>query len=206
MDKQTILKNIAVALKASFPKLAEEVKVLMNAVPPAPAPAPVPILAQDKKTQDGKTLSTEGDFTVGAPVMEVGVDGTKAPVADGSYVLEDGSTVVVTGGLITALNPKVEQAVPAPVPMEAQLSAHKTEVEKLIDTKLSFHAELLLKKIELLEASNKTLVQFADAVLNTPVPDNEPAKRITFEKELSTEEYNKLTNNEKRIYNEQHKK
>jgi hypothetical protein len=205
MDKQTILKNIATALKANFPKLAEEVKVLMNAVP-APAPVPTPILAQDKKTQDGKTLSVEGEFIVGAPIMEVGADGTKAPVADGSYILEDGSTVAVTGGLITALTPKVEQAAPpAPAQFEAQLSKQKTELEKYIETKLAAEKDVLIKKIEALEVSNKTLVQFADAVLNTPVPDLTP-NPVKFEKQLTDEEYNKLTNYEKVQYNRLFKK
>ena len=56
------------------------------------------------KTVDGAVLSTPADsFIEGSEVYMIDGDGNEVPAADGDYVLENGSTITVLAGKITAV-------------------------------------------------------------------------------------------------------
>lgn len=200
----------------SVPGLKERLKVLFDAaaqvVNPTPAPAPVK-LEKQMKTKDGSmTVSIAGEAP--APGVEVmNVTGEPMPLADGSYVMEDDSTIVVAGGKITEYKPMVQQAAAPATTFEAQFEAVKTEFANQVEVKF----QAADKRIKSLEAENeelkksisdqntqlKTLVEFAKVMSETPVQEPGAVKtRIEFTKQLSRAEYNKLSAVEQTRHNE----
>jgi hypothetical protein len=65
------------------------------------------------KTKDGLTLTWDGDAEIGKDIFIVLEDGTKEPLSDGEYELEDGTKIIAQGGkvaeLITADNEDNEE-------------------------------------------------------------------------------------------------
>lgn len=59
----------------------------------------------EAKTKDGLTLTWEGDAAVGTDIFIILEDGSKAPLADGEYELEDGSKIVAQGGKVAEIMP-----------------------------------------------------------------------------------------------------
>lgn len=57
----------------------------------------------EAKTKDGLTLTWEGDAAVGTDIFIILEDGSKAPLADGEYELEDGSKIVAQGGKVAEI-------------------------------------------------------------------------------------------------------
>jgi hypothetical protein len=56
------------------------------------------IYLMDYKTKDGLTISWEGDAVIGADLYIVLEDGSKEPLSDGEYELEDGTKIVAKDG------------------------------------------------------------------------------------------------------------
>ena len=60
----------------------------------------------DAKAQDGSILRTADEaFKTGSQVVLISEDGTSAPAPDSSYVLEDGSTLVIKSGVVETITP-----------------------------------------------------------------------------------------------------
>lgn len=54
----------------------------------------------DVKTIDGNILSFDGDLAIGVEIFAVDANGEKLPAADGEYELEDGTKIVIVGGIV----------------------------------------------------------------------------------------------------------
>jgi hypothetical protein len=55
------------------------------------------------KTRDGMTLTWDGDAEIGKDIFVILEDGTKTPLADGEYELEDGTKIIAQGGKVAEL-------------------------------------------------------------------------------------------------------
>jgi hypothetical protein len=111
-------------------------------------------------TKDGVVIKTEAEaMVVGVDVYTEDEAGTKTPVADGSYVLENGTTVVVAQGKIT----EVSEA-------EAALDAETTEViQKAIEPIIAEMRKAFDEKLAALE------VKFSNQPGKAPVKKDEAA-------------------------------
>ena len=85
MDKKTIIDKVK-SLFAEAPEQVEETEVKYV----------------DVKTEDNRILRMD-DIAVDVAVEEITEDGEVQEIEDGSYVLEDGNTLVIAGGVITEL-------------------------------------------------------------------------------------------------------
>ncbi|NBV78125.1 hypothetical protein EBR66_08245 [bacterium] len=112
--------------------------------------------SMEYKTKDGMTLTWEGDAAVGKDIFIVLEDGTKAPLADGEYELEDGTKVVAKGGkvdnIIAAAKMEEELQVPAPTDPAFEASV-KTIITPMFDELRMVVADLK-GRIDMLEAQN----------------------------------------------------
>lgn len=108
------------------------------------------------KTRDGLTLTWEGDAQVGKDIFIVLEDGSKEPLADGEYELEDGTKIVAQGGKVAELvaaEPKAEEEMAEPV-VEPNASVDVLEqVKPLFDELKNIIADLStrLDKLENVE-------------------------------------------------------
>lgn len=92
----------------------EKIKELFAApMPAAPVPPAIPAapvaekMAQDYPTKDGSMVLTIDNLAVGGSVLIAG-----QPAPDGEYILQDGTKVQVSGGLIAELSSATEDAIP----------------------------------------------------------------------------------------------
>lgn len=183
-------------------KAIEKFKAAFNAPVITPAvPAPV-ALDKQMKTQDGAiTVSIGGQApAVNVPVMDV-TSGAPTPLADGTYTLEDGSSITVAAGVITAFTPAAAPDMPAD--FKTQFAAQKMEFETMISLKLkAVNDQIAIQKKETAEQAqtiadlteiNKTVVSFMEQIMETPVP--EPEK-----KKFDYEAFEKMSSLEKRRY------
>jgi hypothetical protein len=66
-------------------------------------------LMAEAKTADGQMIATPADaWASGVEVFIVDAEGNPTPAPDGEYELEDGSKIVVAGGLVTEIMEKVK--------------------------------------------------------------------------------------------------
>lgn len=168
---------------------------------PAPTPDPAPVALKEWKTKDGAfTVSVQGeDITEKGAIMDAS---TGQALADGDYELEDGRKIKVVAGIVEAINNP--SPAPAPADMATVTATFKAEFKK---QEVSFAAELKKRDTELselkadlkdmFEINAEIATKFAKAEA-TPVAT--PVKKVLFEKELSEEEYNKLSNADKVRY------
>ena len=108
------------------------------------------------KTRDGLTLTWDGDAEIGKDIFIVLEDGSKEPLADGEYELEDGTKIVAQGGKVAELvaaEPKAEEEMAEPV-VEPNTSVDVLEqVKPLFDELKNIIADLStrLDKLENVE-------------------------------------------------------
>jgi len=122
------------------------------------------------KTKDGLTLTWEGDAEVGKDIFIVLEDGSKEPLSDGEYELEDGTKVVAGGGKVAEIiAPEApaegedleEPAAPAAEPNAEVANAARmvigTEVMPIVDELRGIIAELSsrLDKLENVEPTTE---------------------------------------------------
>lgn len=217
MDIQNIFKKIQLAiseklskeekqaLKDNIVKLNEQMAAPAAATDPNAAPA-----AKTVKTQDGTTtLSYTGDLTPNVTEINiVNPDGTTAPAPDNTYTLEDGTSITVMGGKVMEVSTAQEEGqdttemTKAVQQMEAKFSTQTKEIEKSYSVKLAeqkkdFETQLVQLKAVVLHNS-----KLLDAIVNTPVDTIDTDTKVAkFSKELTDEEYNKLSNADKVKYN-----
>jgi hypothetical protein len=154
---------------------------LAPAADPAPVPTPVALSAKEMKTKEGVSVFIVTDE---AGVMKAFTDAEGTlPQADGELVMEDGSTLVISGGIATV------KPVEAPEPMadmKAQLSAQEKSFSvKLADQKKAFDAE-----IARLNEVNKVNASIIQKMLDQPIYTVEAKKAKTYEEMTPAERYN----------------
>lgn len=113
------------------------------------------------KTRDGLTLTWDGDAAVGKDIFIILEDGTKSPLADGEYELEDGTKIVAQGGkvaeIISAEAPVAEEMQePVAAPSVDVLETVKPLIEELrgIIAELSTRIDKLENVETVVEESN----------------------------------------------------
>lgn len=142
---------------------------------------PVEFKATAKLADGTEIQSTADSFAVGSDVMVGG-----APAADGEYIMEDGSSIVVAGGFVT----EVKESTPTDMTSEQLLAAiselseqHKTlsetltskqaELEALTAKEKAANTELAMAKAEVARlsalpaAQSATEISLAAATTNT---------------------------------------
>ena len=141
-------------------------------------------------TEDGKVLSFEGDvLAVSTPVIVKDAAGVEVPLSPEPMTVTvmnaDGtkSKAIILNGVVTELTPVVEELkkeeVPAPAAMDpaqmaVAMSAQKKEIEDSFELKLSTVTnELTASKKALVELSktHAVLLEFAEAIVSTPIED-----------------------------------
>lgn len=181
-----IIAKLTAYLSKNNPELGEEIKkhVQLNEQPAAAQPAPVAL--KEVKTKEGKVISFDGEtLAVSSPVFEV-IEGNKTPLADGPYTLEDGSMIMVTGGLVTEMKPA---AAPDPNQMQSPATLSKEDVEKLFDSKMNALMEGLIKRLTAVEDGVKMSSEFIAEVKKTVVEDAKPSPGKTWEQMSALERY-----------------
>lgn len=99
------------------------------------------------KTADGIVLFTPADsFAVDAEVYIVDENGNQTPAADGEYVMEDGSTIVVAAGKVSEIK-ALEEA-----------PADTTEVEQSVEVKQTLTPEDMQQIADLVNEINIELI------------------------------------------------
>lgn len=114
------------------------------------------IKLMEVKTKDGLTLTWDGDAEVRKDIFIVLEDGSKEPLADGEYELEDGTKIVAQGGKVAeiiAAEPKAEEEMAEPVVPETQSVDVLEQVKPLFDELRGIIADLStrLDKLENVE-------------------------------------------------------
>ena len=77
------------------------------------------------KTRDGLTLTWDGDAEIGKDIFIILEDGTKSPLADGEYELEDGTKIVAQGGKVAEI---ISAEAPAEEEMQEPVAAPSVDV------------------------------------------------------------------------------
>lgn len=77
------------------------------------------------KTRDGLTLTWDGDAEIGKDIFIILEDGTKSPLADGEYELEDGTKIVAQGGKVAEI---ISAEAPAAEEMQEPVAAPSVDV------------------------------------------------------------------------------
>lgn len=109
------------------------------------------------KLQDGSMIyiEAEGDIT-GAAIYKVDTTGAMLPLDDGSYVLEDGRTVVVKSGLVESVaDPVASQANPELDTLKAEVERLTSELQAKNEETLSLKNEVETKDVALADLSAK---------------------------------------------------
>jgi hypothetical protein len=161
----------------------------------------------DAKLIDGTIVQWEGDLSEGTALNVVGEDGNIIPAPEGTHELEDGTKIVVVGGLVTSIESKeVEEE-------EEMKEEMATEFEKMFASHLEAFNSLLEKfnaieskvneyELKFSEISNNinditksntekfnAIVEIVDAISEQPAGDPEPVKNQLFKKKESKTAY-----------------
>lgn len=177
-DKKGLGAAIVELIGAPLTEKLKGVFAKFNAIPATPATPATPV-AMDKtmKTKDGAiTVSIAGEPAEGVAVMDI-TSGAPVALADGTYELEDGASITVSGGVITAVTAAAAPATPG-MDMTAKFAAqYKTDFAametkyKKLEAENAEHKKQIADLIEL----NKPMVEFMTKLMETPV--KQPVKR-----------------------------
>lgn len=156
-------------------------------------------LMAEAKTIDGQAIATPADaWAEGVEVYVIDAEGNPTPAPDGEYELEDGSKIVVAGGLVaemmekaaegeqemstediaaivTALGEQVNSLTEQVNALTAERDNANTELAKVKDTNASLTKEIA--KLSKAPAANSTKQEFAKAAKEEPA---KPLHKMTF--------------------------
>lgn len=117
-----------VALKAEF-------NALPNIPTPAPVEAPVASVFGEGKLMDGTVIKYDTEtLAVGSVVTVVTPEG-ELPAPDGEHELENGDKIYITGGKVEKIEPKMQDAAPAPVEQSAPVNPLIDALKQLMEGK-----------------------------------------------------------------------
>ena len=182
-------------------------------------------LAYEGKLKDGTIIVSEADaLAEGVTVVVMTEDGTTIPVPVGSYELEEGTTFVVEEeGVISSMG----EAEEVEAEDDEDYGDHEDKEEMSTETKLADFSEVVMTlftemkeeidnlKLEVEELSGQSLakdenieelqkenVELSKKLNDTPATENLNTKKFAQTKlsMLSSEDYNKMTAQEKFLY------
>jgi cell division protein FtsB len=155
--------------------------------------------------EDGSSIYTDSDaWAVGVRVMIKDAEGNDAPLVDGEYKLADGSSIVVTEGVIAEIKPMEEEP-----KVEVEVEAETTEVvEQSTEMNAEFEAILnvvanLEKEIATLKAEKENLSAQVTKLSAQPAIESVKAefKKAPKQVEAPTKSFKKMTYEERFAYN-----
>ena len=152
--------------------------------------------------EDGSSIYTDSDaWAVGVRVLVKDAEGNDAPLVDGEYKLADGSTIVVTEGVIAEIKPMEEEP---KVEVEIETS---TEVEQSTDSmNAEFEAILnvvanLEKEIATLKAEKENLSAQVTKLSAQPAVESVKTEFKKAVKEAPSKSFKQMTYEERFAYN-----
>lgn len=152
--------------------------------------------------EDGSSIYTDSDaWAVGVRVLVKDAEGNDAPLMDGEYKLADGSTIVVTEGVIAEIKPMEEEP---KVEVEIETS---TEVEQSTDSmNAEFEAILnvvanLEKEIATLKAEKENLSAQVTKLSAQPAVESVKTEFKKSVKEAPKKSFKQMTYEERFAYN-----
>lgn len=152
--------------------------------------------------EDGSSIYTDSDaWAVGVRVLVKDAEGNDAPLLDGEYKLADGSTIVVTEGVIAEIKPMEEEP---KVEVEIETS---TEVEQSTDSmNAEFEAILnvvanLEKEIATLKAEKENLSAQVTKLSAQPAVESVKTEFKKAVKEAPSKSFKQMTYEERFAYN-----
>lgn len=166
------LKETLEQIKAEFSAIADKLK---------------PMKFGSATTTDGVVIQYEGDQLVQGVAVTL-EDGTPAP--DGEHILEDGTVIVVSEGLVAEI-----KAAEAPEPQSdfaAQFTAIETRISKYeaaLEANTKSIAEIQANISKMLEIANKQMDAFAAFAEQTPEPVKKPISAQKVEKETNLQTF-----------------
>lgn len=153
--------------------------------------------------EDGSSIYTDSDaWAVGVRVLVKDAEGNDAPLMDGEYKLADGSTIVVTEGVIAEIKPMVEEP-----EVEVEVEAEATEVvEQSTEMNAEFEAILnvvanLEKEIATLKAEKENLSAQVTKLSAQPAVESVKTEFKKAVKEAPSKSFKQMTYEERFAYN-----
>ena len=122
-----------------FSKLGELVKEHFSG---QEAPVPAPVEMSEATLKDGTKVKVSGALASGSKMLVVNADGSEMPAPTGEHILDDGSIVTVTDGVIDSVVPATE------------VEDDKIGMEEKFATLQASYNDLESKYKSLLESSN----------------------------------------------------
>lgn len=153
--------------------------------------------------EDGSSIYTDSDaWAVGVRVLVKDAEGNDAPLMDGEYKLADGSTIVVTEGMIAEIKPMEEEP-----KVEVEVEAEATEVvEQSTEMNAEFEAILnvvanLEKEIATLKAEKENLSAQVTKLSAQPAVESVKTEFKKAVKEAPSKSFKQMTYEERFAYN-----
>ncbi len=153
--------------------------------------------------EDGSSIYTDSDaWAVGVRVLVKDAEGNDAPLLDGEYKLADGSTIVVTEGVIAEIKPMEEEP-----KVEVEVEAEATEVvEQSTEMNAEFEAILnvvanLEKEIATLKAEKENLSAQVTKLSAQPAVESVKTEFKKAVKEAPSKSFKQMTYEERFAYN-----
>ena len=153
--------------------------------------------------EDGSSIYTDSDaWAVGVRVLVKDAEGNDAPLMDGEYKLADGSTIVVTEGMIAEIKPMEEEP-----KVEVEVEAESTEVvEQSTEMNAEFEAILnvvanLEKEIATLKAEKENLSAQVTKLSAQPAVESVKTEFKKAVKEAPSKSFKQMTYEERFAYN-----
>lgn len=153
--------------------------------------------------EDGSSIYTDSDaWAVGVRVLVKDAEGNDAPLMDGEYKLADGSTIVVTEGVIAEIKPMEEES-----KVEVEVEAEATEVvEQSTEMNAEFEAILnvvanLEKEIATLKAEKENLSAQVTKLSAQPAVESVKTEFKKAVKEAPSKSFKQMTYEERFAYN-----
>jgi len=153
--------------------------------------------------EDGSSIYTDSDaWAVGVRVLVKDAEGNDAPLMDGEYKLADGSTIVVTEGVIAEIKPMEEEP-----KVEVEVEAEATEVvEQSTEMNAEFEAILnvvanLEKEIATLKAEKENLSAQVTKLSAQPAVESVKTEFKKAVKEAPSKSFKQMTYEERFAYN-----
>lgn len=153
--------------------------------------------------EDGSSIYTDSDaWAVGVRVLVKDAEGNDAPLMDGEYKLADGSTIVVTEGVIAEIKPMEEEP-----KVEVEVEAEATEVvEQSTEMNAEFEAILnvvanLEKEIASLKAEKENLSAQVTKLSAQPAVESVKTEFKKAVKEVPSKSFKQMTYEERFAYN-----
>lgn len=197
--------EFAKAINAILP---DALKIKLNAIPlptatAATPPTVAPYMANVPSGQPMYVdISDDGIPGVDMGDMVYTDAALTAPYPDGTYTLDDGSSVTVAGGTVTAYTPAAAPPPAMPAAMKAEFAAQKTAFAAVMlkFTAIEKQNKELKDQVEDITKINAIFTEAFKLLTETPVKD-EPVKSVEkFAKEMTLVEYRELEKRDQVIY------